>query len=667
MNILITGNYNNLKRMAVMLYSLFIQEPGEVNVYIPSVKADDETLRYLSMYVESWQGKRLIPVYTDTNIWSMSEDNSCLSLENIYTLCKELDKNIQRILCLDTDIVVKKSLDELYNCNMQGKILAVCKSVTGEDILSLKDESRFDTGIILVNLEKLNEISGPDELNVSNIVYIGWDQYNLYPYKYYMDKEAASMGELRFAGREEIEQRRNNLEEFQRRYIDITKQRAKETSVIHYKEESSPCNPEREEDEMYDSFDMYYEDIEGDALYQYRHVTGQTAGESSLPVLIYYGMTFCYNIPNDILTQFGAAFRRKGMRVIYYDEQKGDIAGLSRYFGRRFKAVIGVQSYLFSVRRKSGEYIHENILGPKFNIVLDHPVWLHSQLMNVPEDYYVLTHDNNYKKFIEKYYKSITETFILPPAANQMVVEKEIDYDNRKHDVIFIGTYGDYKAKEDMINSCQEDVKVIAWEMVDILLSDCGLTFEEAFYQTLDNNGIFLGDKEFFDVFSKMTPVFHYVMYYTRYKVIESLLEAGVRVEIWGSTWRNSPVSEHSNLTIHDDVTPEESYGVMADSKISLNIMAWHKGGFTERIANSMGAGAVLVTDETTYDDGELEDGVNYVAYKLDHLDELAVKIKELLEDDDKRKDIAARGRVYTLKNNTWDRRVEDFLKFYGE
>ena len=189
MNILITGNYNNLKRMTVMLYSLFMQETGEVNVYIPSVKADDETLRYLSMYVENWQGKRLIPVYTDTNIWSMSEDNSCLSLENIYTLCKELDKNIQRILCLDTDIVVKKSLDELYNCNMQGKILAVCKSVTGEDILSLKDESRFDTGIILVNLEKLNEISGPDELNVSNIVYIGWDQYNLYPYKYYMDKD----------------------------------------------------------------------------------------------------------------------------------------------------------------------------------------------------------------------------------------------------------------------------------------------------------------------------------------------------------------------------------------------------------------------------------------------------------------------------------------------
>ena len=478
MNILITGNYNNLKRMVVMLYSLFMQEPGEVNVYIPAVNTDDETLRYLSMYVESWQGKRLIPVYTDMNIWNTSEYNSCLWIEKKYRLCKELDKNIQRILCLDTDIVVKKSLDELYNCNMQGKVLAVCKSVTEEDIISLKDGSQFDTGIILVNLEKLNEISEPDELNAGNIVYMGWDQYNLYPYKYYMDREAASRGELRFACREEIEEKSNNLEEFQRRYIDITKQLAKEAAVIHFTEESSPCNPERTDDEMYDSFDMYYEDIETDALYQYRYVTGQVAGESSLPVLIYYGVTYCYNILNDILAQFGAAFRRKGMRVIYYDEQKGDIAGLSRYFGRRFKAVIGVQSYLFSVRLQSGEYIHDNILGPKFNIVLDHPVWLHSQLMNVPSDYYVLTHDNNYKKFIEKYYKGVTETFILPPGANQMVVEKEIDYDNRKYDVIFIGTYGDYKAKEDMINSCQEDVKAIAWEMVDILLSDCRLTYE---------------------------------------------------------------------------------------------------------------------------------------------------------------------------------------------
>ena len=81
MNILITGNYNNLKRMVVMLYSLFMQEPGEVNVYIPAVNTDDETLRYLSMYVESWQGKRLIPVYTDMNIWNTSEYNSCLWIE----------------------------------------------------------------------------------------------------------------------------------------------------------------------------------------------------------------------------------------------------------------------------------------------------------------------------------------------------------------------------------------------------------------------------------------------------------------------------------------------------------------------------------------------------------------------------------------------------------
>ena len=84
MNILITGNYNNLKKIVVMLYSLFMQEPGEVNVYIPAVKTDYENLRYLSMYVESWQGKRLIPVYTDMNIWNMWEENGGISIEEIY-------------------------------------------------------------------------------------------------------------------------------------------------------------------------------------------------------------------------------------------------------------------------------------------------------------------------------------------------------------------------------------------------------------------------------------------------------------------------------------------------------------------------------------------------------------------------------------------------------
>lgn len=702
MNILIIPDFNDIKPAVVMLYSLFLQEQNCIDVYVPVKSIEDERYQRLSAYVESWQGNKLIPIIEDDKIYyddffsgSQTDSNYKKGLycknqnvngnrktEYICSLCKKIDKNTDRILYLDNDIVVKKPLEELYTRDMQGKMLVVCQSISevindsydcnadiqnnySAEICILGDGSGFDTGIMLINIAELQKLRGFNELCSDNIIYTGWDKYNLIPCQYYMDKSAALRGELKFADRKNIAELRDNGKEGENQYVDITKQLLKETSVIHYSGDSKPWNSKRQQDDIYDCFDNEYEQIEGDALNQYRHITGYKAGESSLPVLIYYGEIFCYNIPNDILIQFGNAFERKGIRVEYYDEQKGDIAGLSKYFGRRFKAVIGVQSYLFSVKLNNSDYIHNNIIGPKFNIILDHPVWHHSKLINVPKDYYVLTHDNNYKLFVDKYYKGVAETFLLPPAANHAITERYIDYDNRSHDVIFIGTYGDYRAKEAMINSCQEDVRAIAWQMVDELLSECSLTYEEAFSYVLKNNGIILNDEEFYDVFSKMTPVFHYVMYYSRYRVIETLLNAGINVEIWGSTWKKSPLESHENLTIHDDITPEESFNIMCDSKISLNIMAWHKGGFTERMANSMGAGTVLVTDETSYNDGAFKDGVNYISYNLIHLEKLPDRIKELLSCDDKRKSIAKSGREYTLKYNTWDERVEDFLKLY--
>lgn len=702
MNILIIPDFNDIKPAVVMLYSLYLQEQNSIDVYVPVKSIEDERYQRLSAYVESWQGNKLIPIIEDDKIYyddffsgSQTDSNYKTGLycknqnvngsrktEYICSLCKKIDKNTDRILYLDNDIVVKKPLGELYAKDMQGKILAVCQSISevindsydcnadiqdnySAEICMLEDGSRFDTGIMLINIAELQRLRGFNELCSDNIIYAGWDKYNLTPCQYYMDKSAASRGELKFADRKYIAELRDNGKEGGNQYIDITKQLLKETSVIHYSGDSESWNSKRQQDDIYDCFDNEYEQIEGDALYQYRHITGHKAGESSLPVLIYYGEIFCYNIPNDILIQLGNAFERKGIRVEYYDEQKGDIAGLSKYFGRRFKAVIGVQSYLFSVKLNNSDYIHNNIIGPKFNIILDHPVWHHSKLINVPKDYYVLTHDNNYKLFVDKYYKGVTETFLLPPAANHIITDRYIDYDNRSHDVIFIGTYGDYREKEAMINSCQEDVRAIAWQMVDELLSECSLTYEEAFSYVLKNNGIILNDEEFCDVFSKMTPVFHYVMYYSRYRVIETLLNAGINVEIWGSTWKESPLASYENITIHDDITPEESFNIMCDSKISLNIMAWHKGGFTERMANSMGAGAVMVTDETSYNDGAFKDGVNYISYNLKHLEKLPDRIKELLSCDDKRKSIARRGREYTLKFNTWDKRVDDFLNLY--
>lgn len=91
----------------------------------------------------------------------------------------------------------------------------------------------------------------------------------------------------------------------------------------------------------------------------------------------------------------------------------------------------------------------------------------------------------------------------------------------------------------------------------------------------------------------------------------------------------------------------------MEKSKLSLNIMSWHKGGFTERMANIMLAGAVLVTDDTTYLMGKYTDE-DLLTFSLEEREKLSDKIKYLLDYEEYRKKIAQNGKQKTLLQHTW-------------
>lgn len=84
--------------------------------------------------------------------------------------------------------------------------------------------------------------------------------------------------------------------------------------------------------------------------------------------------------------------------------------------------------------------------------------------------------------------------------------------------------------------------------------------------------------------------------------------------------------------------------------KISLNILAWHKGGCNERIVNSMLAGAVVVTDKSSYIEKHFADGIELCCYDLQELEKLPGLMKSLLNREDYRQQIAETGRKKVQK-----------------
>ena len=128
---------------------------------------------------------------------------------------------------------------------------------------------------------------------------------------------------------------------------------------------------------------------------------------------------------NVFAEQFGTALADAGRNVIYFDCGKEDLGRLTSYMYQHFQAIIGIQSYLFSVKMKDEvHYLHEYLYGPKYNFIFDHPIWMKQHLMHHYPDFYVLTHDENYVAFLQKYLKK--EAILFPPAGLSLLTTRQI-------------------------------------------------------------------------------------------------------------------------------------------------------------------------------------------------------------------------------------------------
>ena len=155
-------------------------------------------------------------------------------------------------------------------------------------------------------------------------------------------------------------------------------------------------------------------------------------------------------------------------------------------------------------------------------------------------------------------------------------------------------------------------------------------------------------------------------MDYYRYQILKTILDYGIKLDVFGDFWKSSVFADYPNLICHSGVTVEESLEVYARSKVSLNIMSWHKDGFTERVANIMLAHTVLLTDKTTYLEENYVNGKELVMFSLDEIEKLSELIKRV-SGQGQLEQIAEAGYQKTLKRHTWEYQTEELLKALDE
>ena len=263
MNILIATNTNYIGPTSVMVYSLCRSHKDvKVDIYLAYHDLREQDIEMLEKITSCFPQKKLHLLDVGGEFATKVEVGERFSHEMYYRILaiNMLPQDMERILYLDADMLVKKDLKEVYetplgeNCpfGVCADIIVPTRGETNRGIIP-EDCLYFNSGFMLMNLVYLRRRRSvgyildafyreqkrypyPDQDVLNHMYYdkvrfVPWSLYNLPPQWWKVDAEALSRGELRFASYPDMLNSAINQEE---RFVDVTLQMRDNAHIIHY-------------------------------------------------------------------------------------------------------------------------------------------------------------------------------------------------------------------------------------------------------------------------------------------------------------------------------------------------------------------------------------------------------------------------------------------------
>ena len=370
---------------------------------------------------------------------------------------------------------------------------------------------------------------------------------------------------------------------------------------------------------------------------------------NTAPFFVVSGDETCAGVLRDFSDSLADELVKMGQAVITTNHRYGNYDGMESVSNKLIKAYIG-----FQIPALESDFFR-NKKGKKLQFWFDNPIFFDNVFKGLDEKYYILCQDEFYADYIRRY-NNVKNAIQFPPAGRDAGMS---DNTERTYDVVFIGVYNKLE--------CGEINDPFKKGFFEYMMNHASKTFESGYREYLKNAGKDLNEAEFVSSLKTMSDVCRKVINYSREKVIETIISSGIKLHVYGDSWKSYTGKCADNLIIHPQVTVDESLEILGRSRIGLNIMTWHKAGMTERIANIMLSGAVCLSDETTYLREHFDEDEDIVLFSLDKLGELPVKIKRLLEDEELRKKIAKRAYEKASCEHVWKDRAKKIISLVDE
>ncbi len=272
--------------------------------------------------------------------------------------------------------------------------------------------------------------------------------------------------------------------------------------------------------------------------------------------------------------------------------------------------------------------------------------------------------DRSHLRFLKKYFPEIkAQPQLLLHGGS--VPSEPTSPNNRQYNVIFPGTFNPPETTFEKIMSLPLSIKDTLMEAADILLTSDTVTTFDALELVMSRSGINLADNKLvFRLLITYYPLLNkFIRLEKRIRCLRSLDQAGIKVDIWGNNW---PDNMFKNHVIHPAVSYNEMNRIMTQAKIVLDL-GFYEDGSHERIFTAMLSGAVALAMENNYHQENFTDNEDIILYKFPEFNKLPIRLSGLLENDEKRMQIAEAGRIKAEQNHTWQHRAKTVLDYVNE
>ena len=384
--------------------------------------------------------------------------------------------------------------------------------------------------------------------------------------------------------------------------------------------------------------------------------------------------------------QMAGEFQKLGYAVFFYDlKQEESSAGKLRKFIRPRETVLVTFNFQglekeAGVYREGIGYLWDTYHIPCYNIAADHPYFYDDRLKDLPEKYRHISIDRRQKAYFEEFYPEYVSRGFLPLAGTGLRqgedeaktgkagAQGDAEQAAPCYDVILTGNYTKLSFFEPYINWINEEYAAFYRGIIDDLLEHPACTVEEVALAHCEREMGKEPNDQLRIALHKMIFIDLYVRNYWRGKAVRTLVNAGIPVHVVGKGWEELEDVRHPEcLKLHPQTDSVTCLEMLADAKVSLNVMPWFKDGAHDRVFNSILNGAVCLTDPSCYLEEELHEGEGVCYVALQDMDALPEKVKDLLQNDSERNEIVRRGRAIVEQKHTWAQRAKTLAAWLAE